>query len=86
MRPCVAGVDLSMRAWVATQAHKPRCYLLQATPYPFPAPHLAGCPCVPAQCPNAFVVGYGLDFDEEYRALPYIGILKAECGVPKSKR
>ncbi|NCB63880.1 MAG: hypoxanthine phosphoribosyltransferase [Clostridia bacterium] len=26
--------------------------------------------------PDAFVVGYGLDFDEKYRNLPYIGILK----------
>jgi hypoxanthine phosphoribosyltransferase len=32
-----------------------------------------------AQCPNEFVVGYGLDFDEEYRTLPYIGVLKPEC-------
>lgn len=28
--------------------------------------------------PNAFVVGYGLDYDERYRNLPYIGVLKAE--------
>ena len=26
--------------------------------------------------PDEFVVGYGLDFDERYRHLPYIGILK----------
>ncbi len=26
--------------------------------------------------PNEFVVGYGLDYDEVYRNLPYIGILK----------
>ncbi len=26
--------------------------------------------------PNEFVVGYGLDYDERYRNLPYIGILK----------
>lgn len=26
--------------------------------------------------PDAFVVGYGLDYDEQYRNLPYVGILK----------
>ena len=30
------------------------------------------------QIPDAFVVGYGLDYDERYRNLPYIGILKPE--------
>ena len=29
--------------------------------------------------PNLFVVGYGLDFDERYRNLPYIGVLKPEA-------
>lgn len=29
--------------------------------------------------PNAFVVGYGLDFNEYYRNLPYVGILKPEA-------
>lgn len=28
--------------------------------------------------PKAFVVGYGLDFDEYYRNLPYVGVLKEE--------
>jgi hypoxanthine phosphoribosyltransferase len=26
--------------------------------------------------PNEFVVGYGLDYNEQYRNLPYIGVLK----------
>ena len=29
--------------------------------------------------PNAFVVGYGLDYNEYYRNLPYVGILKPEA-------
>lgn len=28
--------------------------------------------------PDAFIVGYGLDYDEKYRNLPYVGILKEE--------
>ena len=28
--------------------------------------------------PDEFIVGYGLDFDEKYRNLPYIGVLKPE--------
>ncbi len=28
--------------------------------------------------PNEFVVGYGLDYNEQYRNLPYVGILKPE--------
>ena len=29
--------------------------------------------------PNEFVVGYGLDYNEKYRNLPYVGILKPEA-------
>lgn len=29
--------------------------------------------------PNEFVVGYGLDYNEYYRNLPYVGILKPEA-------
>ena len=42
-------------------------------------------PGVTVQCdwvgytiPNEFVVGYGLDYNEQYRNLPYVGILKPE--------
>lgn len=30
------------------------------------------------QIPDAFVVGYGLDYNERYRNMPYVGILKPE--------
>ncbi|XP_022133463.1 uncharacterized protein LOC111006034 [Momordica charantia] len=31
------------------------------------------------ECPDYFVVGYGMDFAEQYRNLPYVGVLKPEC-------
>lgn len=33
---------------------------------------------VGCEIPDEFVVGFGLDYDEKYRALPYVGILKEE--------
>ena len=33
--------------------------------------------------PNEFVVGYGLDYGEVYRNLPYIGVLKEEVYATK---
>lgn len=31
-----------------------------------------------AVVPDEFVVGYGLDYDEKYRNLPFVGVLKSE--------
>jgi hypoxanthine phosphoribosyltransferase len=30
------------------------------------------------EIPNAFVIGYGLDFAERYRNLPYVGVLRGD--------
>ena len=45
-------------------------------------PHRRTVDLVPDYCgftiPDEFVVGYGLDYAEKYRNLPYIGVLKSE--------
>ena len=33
---------------------------------------------VAMEIPNDFIVGFGLDYDENYRGLPYVGILRRE--------
>ena len=36
------------------------------------------CRYVGFECPDLFIVGYGLDYAERYRNLPFVGILKSE--------
>lgn len=36
------------------------------------------CKYIGFEAPNEFIVGYGMDYAERYRNLPYIGILKRE--------
>ncbi|MCC6108547.1 MAG: hypoxanthine phosphoribosyltransferase [Denitrobacterium sp.] len=36
------------------------------------------CRYVGFECPDEFIVGYGMDYAERYRNLPYIGVLKPE--------
>lgn len=47
--------------------------LLQKNPACAVSPRYVG-----FDCPAEFVVGYGLDYAEKYRNLPYIGVLKPE--------
>ena len=43
-----------------------------------PAQADINCRYVGFECPDEFIVGYGLDYAERYRNLPYIGVLKPE--------
>ena len=34
--------------------------------------------CTPSEIGDEFVVGYGLDYAERYRNLPFVGVLRRE--------
>ena len=38
------------------------------------------------EIPDAFVIGYGLDYDERYRTLPYVGILSKSVYAPDAAK
>ena len=38
------------------------------------------------EIPDAFVIGYGLDYDEKYRTLPFVGILSKKVYAPDSAK
>ena len=38
------------------------------------------------EIPNEFVVGYGLDYDEKYKALPFVGVLKPSVYENRSSK
>lgn len=55
-------------------AHSVKCCTLMDKPSRRQVPLNAD--FVGMEVPDAFVVGYGLDYNERYRNLPYIGVLK----------
>ena len=36
--------------------------------------------------PDEFVVGYGLDYDQKYRNLPYIGVVELDAEVERRSK
>jgi hypoxanthine phosphoribosyltransferase len=73
----VLDTGLTLRALdIALRAREPAslryCVLLykdRGSGMPFPADYVG------FTIPNQFVVGYGLDYDQRYRNLPYVGVL-----------
>ncbi|MFQ3609913.1 MAG: hypoxanthine phosphoribosyltransferase [Fimbriimonadales bacterium] len=57
---------------LCTLLSKPECHRVQ-----LPIDYLG------FEIPNRFVVGYGLDYQERYRNLPFIAVLKGQAGAEK---
>ena len=73
-----SGLTLQ-RVRAAIQQHHPRS-LKSAAFLEKDVPHRDGyrADYVAFKIPNKFVVGYGLDYREQYRNLPYVGVLKPQ--------
>lgn len=52
------------------------CVLLRKE---IPSAMATPCEYVGFDIPDVFVVGYGLDYDDHYRNLPYVGVLRPEA-------
>ena len=59
------------------QSHKPRSIEVATLLHKMtPEPAAVTCKYTGFKVPDEFIVGYGLDYNERYRNLPYIGTLK----------
>lgn len=68
----------ALRATIAAQgpATLRTCVLLRKQ---VPSALATPCDYVGFDIPDVFVVGYGLDYDDHYRNLPYVGVLRPEA-------
>ncbi|MFO0873106.1 MAG: phosphoribosyltransferase family protein [Phycisphaerales bacterium] len=73
-----SGRTLGARATIAAQgpATLRTCVLLRKQ---VPSALATPCDYVGFDIPDVFVVGYGLDYDDHYRNLPYVGVLRPEA-------
>ncbi len=71
---------LTLRFLLKNLASRNPASLAVATLLRKDTPHQADIDCkyIGFECPDEFIVGYGLDYAERYRNLPLIGVLKRE--------
>ena len=71
-----SGNTLSYLLQLLQARRPPSVRLCPQLDKPSPRPQPVELPYSGFTIPDYFVVGYGLDYDEKYRNLPYIGVLK----------